>query len=213
VEKMSSNVSITIEIAMIYNTIGWSYYEKEDYNNALDWCQKAREIFKKSSCIEDSKYVRVLRTTENLKKSPPRNDVEYAEILTNIGCIYYKKNYFNLAIFYCKKSMDILKQCDTEIIFDSHYQTTASNNEIDNHHETMAANYEVFADVYYKEKNYVLALKYYQKAQKIFETITPKIPICLQRSPFIFGRNQQRLQNSIRITEQSLSGSEYSGAL
>jgi tetratricopeptide (TPR) repeat protein len=211
VEKKSSYGSITIEIAMIHNTIGWSYYEKGEYNYAFDWCQKAREILKKCAYVEDSKYVKVLRSEGNLTNSPPRNDIEFAEILTNIGCIYYKKNDFNLANFYCNESMNILKQFDSEIIFDSHYRTKTSNNEIDNHYETIAANYEVFADIYYNEKNYVLALEFYQKAQEIFETITPRIPICLQRSPFIFGRNKQRLQNSIRITEQKLNSSSYDG--
>ncbi|CAF3395113.1 unnamed protein product [Rotaria sp. Silwood2] len=205
VERTSSNGNMTIEIAMIHNTIGWSYYEKEDYKTALDWCQKARKIFEQCSYVEDSKYVRILRSEQNLKKSPSRNAIEYAEILTNIGCIYYKKNDFVTAIHYCKKSMIILKQCDHKIIFDSHNRKViASNYEIDNHHETLAANYEVFADVYYKKENYNLALEYYQKAQVIFETITPRIPICLQRSPSIFGRNIKRLQNSIRITERKL---------
>ncbi|CAF1312256.1 unnamed protein product [Rotaria sordida] len=214
VKRKSSNDNMTIEIAMIHNTIGWSYYEKEDYETALNWCQKARKIFKQCSYVEDSKYVRILRSEQNLKKSPSRNAVEYAEILTNIGCICYKMNDFDIAIFYCKKSMNIFEQCDHEIIFDNHNRMAiASKYKIDNHHETIAANYEVFADVYYKKENYVLAREYYQRAQNIFETITPRIPICLQRSPSIFGRNIKRLQNSIRITEQALVANKQNSTL
>ncbi|CAF1022696.1 unnamed protein product [Didymodactylos carnosus] len=201
----SPNANMVIEIAMIHNTIGWSYYEKGDYDPAISWCQKARKIFKSCPYVEDSKYVKVLRSEQNLKKSPSRNDVEYAEILTNIGCISCKKKEFELALFYCEKSMSILQRCDHETIFDRDREVAAaSTNEIDNHHETIAANYEVFADVCFKKENYVLALEYYEKAQVIFETITPRIPICLQRSPAIFGRMKQRLQNSIQIIERLL---------
>ncbi|CAM4832689.1 unnamed protein product [Rotaria magnacalcarata] len=209
VEKNSSNENTTIEIAMIHNTIGWSYYEKENYDRALFWCQKAAEIFKHCSYTEDSKYVRVLRSEQKLQKSPSRNHVEYAEILTNIGCIYFKKNYFDEAISYCKISTNTLERCDHEIIFErDNNSVVASSYEIDNHHETIAANHEVFADIYYSKENYFLALEYYQKAQDIFLKITPKIPICLQRSPSIFGRNLRRLQNSIRITEKNLIASK-----
>jgi tetratricopeptide (TPR) repeat protein len=205
VEGNSSNDNKTIEIAMIHNTMGWSYYEKENYDSALFWCQKAAEIFKHCSYAEDSKYVRVLRSEQKLKKSPSRNDVEYAEILTNIGCIYFKKNDFDKAISYCKISINTLERSDHETIFErDNTPLVASSYEVDNHHETIAANHEVFADIYYSKENYFLALEYYQKARDIFLKITPKIPICLQRSPSIFGRNLKRLQNSIRITEQNL---------
>ncbi|CAF4032263.1 unnamed protein product [Rotaria sp. Silwood1] len=75
-------------------------------------------------------------------------------------------------------------------MFDSLYQSTASNNEIDNHRETMPANYEVFADIHYINGNYTLALEYYKEAQEIFEKITLRIPICLQRSPYHNMRNK-----------------------
>jgi hypothetical protein len=42
----------------------------------------------------------------------------------------------------------------------------------------------------------------------MLETITPRIPICLQRSPYIFGRNKQRLQNSLRLTETQMIAEE-----
>lgn len=204
-EENASVYNIAIEIAMIHNTIGWSYYEKGKYDDALFWCQKAAERYKNCSRTEDSKYVHVLRFEQNLKKSASRNDVEFAEILTNIGCIYYKKNDFNTAMAYCKRSMNILERCDHTTIFDGNERTTvASRYEIDNHHETVAANWEIFANIYYSKENYSLALQYYQRAKDIFETITPRIPMCLQRSPAIFGRNIQRLQHFIQITQQKL---------
>ncbi|CAF5157129.1 unnamed protein product, partial [Rotaria magnacalcarata] len=102
-----------------------------------------------------------------------------------------------------------LERCDHEIIFErDNNSVVASSYEIDNHHETIAANHEVFAGIYYSKENYFLALEYYKKAQDIFLKVTPKIPICLQRSPSIFGRNLRRLQNSIRITEKNLIASK-----
>jgi tetratricopeptide (TPR) repeat protein len=72
----------------------------------------------------------------------------------------------------------------------------------------MASNYEVLADINYQNKDYTRALEYYNKALNIFETITPRIPICLQRSPHIFGRNKQHLQNSLRLTERQMIAEE-----
>jgi tetratricopeptide (TPR) repeat protein len=204
VEKTPTISGIDIEFAMIHNTIGWSYFEKEDYTLALDWCQKAKNIFENCSYVECSKYAKVLQSEEKLRLCSSRNDAEYAEILTNLGCIYYKTNNFNMATDYCKKSMYILENCDGQMIFSDPNETMASKKELDNHHETMAANYGVFADIYYQNKDYALALEYYNRALNIFETITPRIPICLQRSPSIFGRNTQRLQNSLHITEKQI---------
>jgi tetratricopeptide (TPR) repeat protein len=204
VEKNPSINNIDIELAMIHNTIGWSYYEKEDYGLALEWCQRAKKMFEDCPYIEYSKYAKVLRSEEKLRQCSSRNDAEYAEILTNIGSIYWKTNHLDMAMTYCKKSMKILENLDTQMVFSDPHQTTASNKELDNHHETIAANYEVFADIDYQNGNYLRALDYYKKALNIFETITPRIPICLQRSPVIFGRNTQRLQNSIRVIEQKI---------
>ena len=86
-------------------------------------------------------------------------------------------------ITYYTKSMKILENFDTQMKFSDPHRTTTSNKELDNHHETMAANYEVLADIYHQNKDYVRALEYYNKALHIFETVTPRIPICLQRSP------------------------------
>jgi hypothetical protein len=54
-----------------------------------------------------------------------------------------------MAMAYCKKSMDILGNFDSQMIFSDANGTIASNKELDNHHETIAANYGVFADIYY----------------------------------------------------------------
>jgi tetratricopeptide (TPR) repeat protein len=208
IEKKPSSNNIGIELAMIHNTIGWSYYEKEDYELALEWCLKAKKILGNCSYIEYSKYAKVLKSEEKLRECSSRNDAEFAEILTNLGCIYCKKSDFEMAIAYCTKSMVILENFDTQMIFSDPHGTPASSKELDNHHETMAANYEVLADINYQRRDYARALEYYNKALNIFETITPRIPICLQRSPYIFGRNKQRLQNSLRLTETQMIAEE-----
>ncbi|CAF0977936.1 unnamed protein product [Adineta steineri] len=202
VEKLSLSDNIDIEIAVIHNTIGWSYYGKGDYDLALNWCHKAENILERCSYVEYSKYAKILRTEQKIEKCSSRNDKDYAEILTCLGYIYYKKNDFDLAMSHCTKSMNILVACNSEIVFDDHHETTTSNYALDNHHEIIAANYEVFAEIHYQNGNYALALKYFRDALEICEQKIPNIPICLQRSPHIFGRNKQRLQNSILITEE-----------
>ena len=160
--------------AALYNNIGGAYSGKGQYDNALEYLNKAREIREKVldqhhpdlattysniGVIYDNKgqydkaleYLNKAREIREKVLDPQHPDL--ATTYNNIGLAYYSKGQYDNALEYLNKAREIQEKV------------------LDPQHPDLATTYNNIGGVYKNKGEYDNALEYYNKAREIEEKV------------------------------------------
>ncbi|CAF5003981.1 unnamed protein product, partial [Rotaria sp. Silwood1] len=164
-------------IATSYNNIGLVYKDKGDYDNALDYCKQALDIWKQTLPEEHpdiaSSYNNIgliyqdkgdydnaldcyKKAHDIWKQTLPEKHPHIAITYNNIGLVYKDKGDYDNALDYCKPALGIRKQTLPE------------------NHSDIATSYNNIGLIYQNKGDYDNALDYYKKALDIWKQTLPE---------------------------------------